>query len=86
MLLTISQAAKELGVSAETVRRKIRDGVWPFYKLGPKSTRIDPDEIRAMARLATYSTTKKTDPSPKAQIHSEKTATLPIRRSVHEVI
>jgi excisionase family DNA binding protein len=52
VLLTITQAAKELGISAETIRRKIRSGTWPFYRLGPKSTRIDPEEIRAVGRLA----------------------------------
>lgn len=51
MLLNVSQAAKELGVCAETVRRNIRAGRWPFYLLGPKTTRIDPDEIRALGRL-----------------------------------
>ena len=54
MLLNVTQASRELGVSAETIRRKIRAGQWPFYKLGPKSTRIDPDEIRALGRLATH--------------------------------
>ena len=53
MLLSISDAAKELGVSTETVRKKIRSGTWPFYKLGPKTTRIDPEEILALGRLAT---------------------------------
>lgn len=51
MLLNVSQAAKELGVSTETVRRNIRARRWPFYKLGPKTTRIDPDEIRALGKL-----------------------------------
>lgn len=51
ILLNITQAAKELGVSAETVRRNIRAKKWPFYKLGPKSTRIDPQEIRALGKL-----------------------------------
>jgi excisionase family DNA binding protein len=54
MLLSVSDGAKELGVSAETVRKKIRSGTWPSYKFGPKSTRIDPDEIRALGRLATH--------------------------------
>ena len=51
MLLNISQAARELGVSIETVRRNIRAKRWPFYKLGPKTTRIDPEEIRALGKL-----------------------------------
>ena len=48
MLLSISQGARELGVSIEHARRQIRAGRWPFYKLGPKATRIDIDEIRKL--------------------------------------
>ena len=51
MLVNIPQAAKELGVSIEHIRRQIRAGRWPFYRLGPKATRIDVDEIRALGRL-----------------------------------
>ena len=51
MLLRVSEAAKVLGVSLETMRRKIRAGEWPFYQLGPKTTRIDPEEIKALGRL-----------------------------------
>jgi len=48
MLLNVSQAARELGVSTETVRRNIRAKRWPFYRLGPKTTRVDVEEIRAL--------------------------------------
>ena len=51
MLITISQAAKELGVSTEHIRRQIRAGRWPYYQLGLKATRVDPDEIRALGKL-----------------------------------
>jgi excisionase family DNA binding protein len=51
MLVTVTQAAKILGVSIEHIRRQIRAGCWPYYKLGPKATRIDVDEIRALGRL-----------------------------------
>ena len=51
MLLRVSEAAKVLGVSLEHMRRKIRAGEWPTYQLGPKATRIDPDEIKAIGRL-----------------------------------
>ncbi|MBI3001318.1 MAG: helix-turn-helix domain-containing protein [Deltaproteobacteria bacterium] len=51
MLSNISQAAKELGVSTETVRRNLRAGRWPYYKLGPKTTRVDVEEIRALGKL-----------------------------------
>jgi excisionase family DNA binding protein len=51
MLKTVSAAARELGVSGEHVRRMVKNGRWPFYRLGPKAMRIDPDEIRALGRL-----------------------------------
>jgi excisionase family DNA binding protein len=50
MLVSVTQGAKELGVSVEHIRRQIRAGRWPYYKLGPKATRIDPDEIRELGR------------------------------------
>lgn len=50
-LVSISQAAKQLGCCTEHVRRMIRAGRWPAYKLGPKATRIDVDEVRALGRL-----------------------------------
>ncbi len=51
MLVTVSQAARELGVSTEHARRMIRSGKWPTYKLGTKATRVDVGEIRQLARL-----------------------------------
>ena len=51
MLVSITQGAKELGVSVEHVRHQIRTGRWPFYKLGPKATRVDVEEIKALGRL-----------------------------------
>ena len=51
MLVTITQAAKELGISAEHIRRQIRAGLWPSYKFGAKATRIDVGEIKALGRL-----------------------------------
>jgi len=51
MLVRITEGAKELGVSTEHVRRMVRAGRWPAYRLGPKATRIDPDEIRALGKL-----------------------------------
>ncbi len=51
MLVSVTQGAKELGVSVEHIRRQIRSGRWPFYKLGAKATRIDVTEIRALGRL-----------------------------------
>lgn len=51
MLVTITQGARELGVSVEHMRRQLRTGRWPSYKLGPKATRVDVEEIRNLGRL-----------------------------------
>jgi excisionase family DNA binding protein len=51
MLVSVSAAARELGVSTEHIRRMMRAGKWPSYKLGPKAMRLDPDEIRALGRM-----------------------------------
>ena len=50
MLVSVTRAAEELDLSAETIRRNIRSGRWPAIRLGPKSTRLDLDEIRALAK------------------------------------
>lgn len=50
MLVSVKKAAEELGVSSEHIRRMIRAGRWPCYRLGSKCTRIDPGEIRALGR------------------------------------
>jgi excisionase family DNA binding protein len=38
--LTIPQAAESLGVSTDTVRRRIADGTIPATRLGPRLIRI----------------------------------------------
>ncbi len=52
MLISLSAASKELGVSTEHIRRMIKAGKWPTYRLGPKAIRIDVEEIRRLGRLA----------------------------------
>jgi hypothetical protein len=49
MLKSISDVARELSCSEQTVRQKIALGLWPSYRLGPKSTRLDVDEIKKIA-------------------------------------
>jgi excisionase family DNA binding protein len=51
MLMRITEAAKELGVSGAHIRRMIRTGKWPVYSMGPKATRVDVEEIKALGRL-----------------------------------
>jgi len=50
MLLRVTDGAKELGLSTEQLRRMIRAGKFPTYRLGPRSTRIDVAEIRNLTR------------------------------------
>jgi hypothetical protein len=48
MLSRIKPGARELGVSIEHARRKIRAGEWPVYRFGPKTTLIDVEEIKRL--------------------------------------
>jgi len=50
MLLTVEQAAKELNCSTENLRRQIRLGLLPCYRIGPRTTRLDVAEVKALAR------------------------------------
>ncbi len=49
-LVTITSAAKELGVSTEHIRRQIRSRKWPSYELGKKAVRVDTDEIKNISK------------------------------------
>jgi excisionase family DNA binding protein len=51
MLVKIREGSRILGVSPDHVRRQIRAGHWPYYRLGPKATRIDPEEIKKIGRV-----------------------------------
>jgi len=50
MLVTVTKAAKEFGLSLSTAREKIRNGEWPIYRFGLKSTRVDLAELKKIAR------------------------------------
>jgi excisionase family DNA binding protein len=51
MLTDVRTAAKKLSCSQSHIRRMIKRGVWPVYKLGPGAIRVDPEEIRALTRV-----------------------------------
>ena len=50
MLKSVVKAAKELGVSVEHIRRMLRAKRWPFYRLGPKATRVDVEEVKRLEK------------------------------------
>jgi excisionase family DNA binding protein len=51
VLATINLAAKELKCSSDHIRRMIKLGHWPFYRLGIRAIRVDPEEIKSLGRL-----------------------------------
>ncbi len=61
MLMSIRTAARELGCSAEHAWRMVKVGKWPAYRLGPKTTRLDVEEIKALGRLKFQAEYRKAD-------------------------
>jgi excisionase family DNA binding protein len=51
MLISLTEASRELGVSTKHIRDMVKLGKWPAYRVGVKALRIDPQEIRDLARL-----------------------------------
>lgn len=43
--VTIAAAAKRLGLSTKSVRRRIADGTLPAYRIGPRLIRLDSDDV-----------------------------------------
>ena len=51
MLIDIKTAAKELGCSPIHIRRMIKRGAWPAYRLGGWAIRVDAEEVRRITRF-----------------------------------
>jgi excisionase family DNA binding protein len=49
-LLRIRQAADAVGMSYNTIRRRITDGSLVAYRVGPKEIRVDRDSLLKLAR------------------------------------
>lgn len=47
---TITEAARRLGVSTKTLRRRIAEGHLPAYRLGSQLLRLDPRDVDALLR------------------------------------
>lgn len=48
--ISIQDAADLLGVSTDTVRRRIADGSLAAYRIGPRLLRVDRSQVEALAR------------------------------------
>lgn len=48
--ISIQDAADVLGVSTDTVRRRIADGSLAAYRVGPRLLRVDRAEVEALAK------------------------------------
>ena len=51
MFTKLSSAARELGVSEKFLRQLVAQKRIPFYKLSPRTLRVDLDELRDYMRL-----------------------------------
>ncbi len=51
MFTTVAGAAKALSVSERHLYRLIEEGKIPFYRLSPRTTRLDVDELRDFMRF-----------------------------------
>ena len=51
MFTPIKEAAQELRVSERFLRQLVNEGKVPFYRLSPRTLRIDLDELRNFMRL-----------------------------------
>ena len=51
-LITITQAAKQLAVSHATIRRVIREGRLPAYRVGRQSLRVKQTDLESYLQSA----------------------------------
>ena len=61
MLVKIEEATRRLGVSRETILKRIHSGEWPFYRLGEKAIRLNVEEIIELSRRHASDTRKVRD-------------------------
>jgi excisionase family DNA binding protein len=48
--MSIQDAARRLGQSTQTIRRRIADGTLTAYRVGPRAIRLDTAEVEALAQ------------------------------------
>ncbi len=49
-LVSIAEAAQQIGVNPRTIRRRISDGTLTGYRMGPRLIRVDLAELDALLR------------------------------------
>jgi excisionase family DNA binding protein len=49
-LKTVGEAAEKLRCKRENLRKLIREGLIPVFKIGPRTQRIDVDELLKLSR------------------------------------
>ena len=49
-LISLTQAADNLGVDPRTIRRYVAAGRLPAYRVGPRLIKIDPADLAALVR------------------------------------
>ena len=49
--ISVRHAAESLGISRSHLYRLIKSKQIPFYQLSPRTIRVDPEEIKSLARL-----------------------------------
>lgn len=48
--VSLSHGADYLGISVQSLRRRIADGSLPAFRVGPKSVRVYVDDLEALKR------------------------------------
>lgn len=49
-LITMIEAADQLGVSPKFIRRRVQDGRLRAYRIGGSVIRVDPDDVAALVQ------------------------------------
>jgi excisionase family DNA binding protein len=51
VFMSVPEAAEYIGVSVATIWRRIAEGSLTAYRFGPRSTRVNRDELHAMTTV-----------------------------------
>jgi predicted site-specific integrase-resolvase len=51
MLSTLKETAEELKISLRQVKKLVKAGRWPIYRISERIVRVDPEEIKQLSRI-----------------------------------